>query len=114
MSRGKNPTRKEVKKMVIHCLHFYPETRNSDTELAIRLWKDFYNQHIYKDEMIELEALHNVPSIKTISRVRRRVQNEEGRYLPTRLAVAKKRRISEEEWREWSNEKAERPSLFKK
>lgn len=110
MNRG---NRKEIKKLVTYILHYFPHTRDSDTDLAIKLWQEFYPQH-FEGNMMDVQALHELPSIKTISRVRRDVQNREGRYLPTKWEVAKKRKIAQDEWKEWAREqkKAERPSLF--
>lgn len=39
-----------------------------------------------------------------VKRVRAKIQNDEGKYLPTDPEVRKQRKISEEEWLSWTRE----------
>jgi hypothetical protein len=80
----------------------FEDARNSDIVLTSRLWKKFYPSHIHNFEgknYIALESLTVVPMFDTISRARRIIQNDEYTYLPTKLEVAKARRINEDVWR---------------
>lgn len=74
-----------------------PNTRNSDKELTIRVWKRFYLGE--KAEGITFDQLYDLPSEDQIKRVRARIQNDEQDLLPTDPEVAKKRRIYEEFWK---------------
>lgn len=111
MARG---NRKEIKKLVRYILHYFPYTRDNDTDLAIKLWQEFYPQH-FEGDMMDVNALKKMPSIKTISRVRRQVQNDEGRYLPTNWETAKRRKIAQDDWEEWARSQknqVSRPSPY--
>jgi hypothetical protein len=99
--------RNELKQQILHILRKIPETRDSDITLMIDLWKEFYPSYIKKnstgDLAIFLPSLYKLPSQDNIKRIRAVIQNEEGILLPTSWIVAKKRKISEIEWREYFN-----------
>ena len=78
----------------------YPETRDSDVELTIRVWKSFYQEFLFNgDQCVYLKDLFELPREDNIKRIRATIQNCEGRYLPTSWEVAKKRGIEENKWR---------------
>lgn len=52
--------------------------------------------------MVELGSIINLPREDNIKRIRAKIQNEEHKYLPTTLEVARQRKIAEEDWRAWS------------
>ena len=52
--------------------------------------------------MIELATVMDMPREDNIKRVRAKIQNEEKKYLPTNLEVARQRKIAEEDWKAWS------------
>ena len=52
--------------------------------------------------MVELKNIMDLPREDNVKRIRAKFQNEEKKYLPTTLEVARQRKISEEEWRAWS------------
>lgn len=86
-------------------LKVYPEARNSDQTLTIILWRQYYPQYLtlYNQEYYtKLENLYKLPSQDNIKRLRARIQNTRGEYLPTTWAVAKVRQISEETWNEYT------------
>lgn len=67
------------------------ETRNCDTELVFAVWKVQTGKSIYsRDDSKYLLAP------ESITRARRVIQNDQGRYLPTRVGVLVQRRIKEE------------------
>lgn len=94
---------KTLKGKVEATLKKYPRTRDSDIELTINVWRDFYGEKILKNskgvEYISLRSLFDLPREDNIKRVRAYFQNTEGLFLPTSLEVAKKRGINERAWR---------------
>ena len=91
---------KTLKQKVIEVLKKYPETRNDDILLTTQIWREFYWSHL-EDDKIALRDLHKVPREDHVKRIRAKIQNEEGLYLPTSWIVAKKRNINEDVWREY-------------
>ena len=89
---------KTLKDQVEYILEKIPETRNSDKRLTIELWKRFTDK-IGLDNKVNVEDIMELPSQDGIKRVRCVIQNDEGRLLPTRLDVVKKRGQNEREWR---------------
>jgi hypothetical protein len=96
--------RNEVKRMVESCLQRFPETRNSDVKLTIKIWEEYFPQRIFKSERgmpaIELYNLFDLPREDNVKRIRAKF-NEFGKYLPTSWEVAKQRQIEEGVWREY-------------
>lgn len=92
---------------ILVVLEKYPETRNDDIELTIQVWKSFYTEFIikpgeYPEEKwrVELQNLRNLPREDNIKRIRAKIQNDEGKFLPTKWDVAKKRKIAKLIWEE--------------
>jgi hypothetical protein len=94
-----------LKKQVELALDNFPGTRNSDVELTLKVWEAFYPEKIWQFEVakgrkfIEMKSLFDLPREDNIKRIRAKIQNEEGRYLPTSWEVARKRGIEEDKWR---------------
>jgi hypothetical protein len=78
-----------------------PETRNSDDYLVYCVWCKVEDATKADGIHLNLTKLKALPSYDTISRIRRKFQ-EESMYLPTNPAVIRKRRIKEEQMREWA------------
>lgn len=72
------------------------KTRNSDLWLILNIMKKLG----LKME-IDLNRFKEYPTIESITRARRDVQNKEKLYPPTIKSVAMKRRIKQEEFREY-------------
>lgn len=93
---------KTLKAMVEECLRNIPETRNSDIELMIAIWRRYYPQRIRKgatgEEGVWLRDLRDLPREDNVKRVRAKF-NAEGKYYPTDWKVAQARGIKEDEWR---------------
>lgn len=93
---------KTIKDQVEFCLRNYPETRDSDITLTIKIWKTFHLQYLRQDDrlnyMVPLEYLFELPREDNVKRVRAQF-NSEGKYYPTKWEVAKARGIKEDEWR---------------
>ncbi len=93
---------KTLRKQVEFILSVEPQSRNSDIDLTIRVWRRFYPKELARADgrvYIRLQNLFNVPNQDNIKRVRAKL-NAEGLYLPTDPKVAAKRGINEKVWRE--------------
>lgn len=98
--------RGELQTEIEYCLKKYPDTRNSDITLTIKVWEEFHSKHLImraKDgkQYVSTESLYEIPREDNIKRIRAKFQNDLGLYLPTIEAVARKRRINEEKWRDY-------------
>ena len=93
-------TLKYLKNQVESVLESNDQTRNSDITLTIEIWKAYY-PHKVADGTVALNDLYDLPREDNVKRIRAKIQNEEGRFLPTNEDIRKKRGISEEKWRKW-------------
>lgn len=95
----------KLKDQVEIILNDFPPTRDNDITLMIALWKKFYSAHIKvtstNESGIYLKSLYTLPTQDNIKRIRALLQNDEHRFLPTDSRVRRKRRIKEEEWRNY-------------
>jgi hypothetical protein len=73
---------------VEYILEHFPETRNNDNYLCNLYWK-------LVDGIKELDDVIYATSPEVLRRARQKIQNEQGKYLPTDPDVRKKRRIAE-------------------
>lgn len=90
--------------MIYQILREHPESRNSDSWLTCKLWATFYPTKIKRDAdgknpSVALKDILDLPREDHIKRIRAIIQNEEGKFLPTSLEVARQRKINEETWR---------------
>lgn len=95
---GDNMNLETLKGQVEFCLDKYPETRDSDITLLIKVWNQFYTEYINDDGTIHLKSLYLIPKEDGIKRIRAKFQNEEKKYLPTNWEVASERGIKRFEW----------------
>ena len=96
----KTHTKREIEKtynMVMDVLRKDPRARDDDKWLILKVMSKLTK--IY----IPFEDLDKIPAFETITRVRRKIQNDEKKYLPTSESVRKKRRIREQDFREWAS-----------
>lgn len=89
----------KMRQQVEFLLGKYPESRNNDFYLSILWLREFgglkrYISFIPYDCIRELSG-----KTETLSRIRRKIQNNDGLYLPTDLNVMKKRRQREQNYR---------------
>lgn len=87
-----------LQQQIERTLEDYPETRNSDITLMIRIWETYYSDYMV-DGRFGLDDLYNLPREDNIKRIRARIQNVEKRLLPTSEEVVKKRRRNVNVWR---------------
>ena len=100
-----------VKKLAIKCLKEFPHTRDSDMELFYMILKDYYRaipsdkkHSMYEEQfMADLYLLLKfAPSKSSVSRMRRKIQNQDGMYQSTE-DVKVKRKVLEKQFSDWAS-----------
>ncbi len=112
-------TPREVKDKVEHCLKCFGETREDDSLLIISVLSSFYKYHfmdllarsmvnlglpvpfIIRKENRENGHYKKLPSSETITRIRRKFNNE-GKYLPKNPDVLRNRGFKIKEFQEFN------------
>ena len=92
---------KNLRKIVEAELAQTEKARNDDRFLTLAIWWRHYPEYFIVHECkhyIRADAVLSLPREDNIKRLRAKIQNEEGKYLPTNADVRKKRGISEEVW----------------
>jgi hypothetical protein len=86
-------------------LSIFPDARNSDITLTIKLWENFYPSMIHNSErlgeVVRIIDLFDLPREDNIKRIRAKIQNEERLYLPTDIKVFVERARASDEWRKF-------------
>jgi len=93
---------KNLKLKVLHCLAQDEKSRNSDIRLFNNILLIFYKEFIKTvdgKDSVELSDLYQLPHQDNVKRIRAKIQNEDKKFLPTSIEVAKKRGWLEEDWR---------------
>lgn len=93
---------------VINLLDANERCRNDDQYLICKVWLALYptrfiHTEIGGEKLITVPLIHianDFTSFESIRRTRQKIQNDLGLYPPTKMSVAKARRIKEEVWRE--------------
>lgn len=80
-----------IRKLVEHTMEKYPHTRNSDTALFCQCYREL---GIHTLDEIEASGIN----IHHVDRLRRVIQNKEGRFLPDE-EVLRARKVREKEVR---------------
>lgn len=96
---------KQLKEKILYVLEREPETRNDDALLTFKIIHAYYPDEVKLIDnkwFISTKALRAVRE-DCVKRLRAVIQNEESRFLPTTLEVAKKRKINEQVWRDYLN-----------
>jgi hypothetical protein len=88
-------------KDIISILETIQYTRNSDKLLIIEVWRKqgMRFKEIENELFFSVCDIFTASSPETIRRVRQKIQNTEGLFLPTDVIVMKRRRINEEKIR---------------
>jgi hypothetical protein len=83
-----------------------PDSRNSDKRLFLEIVRRWYSEGIHdintsrgRKAFILLEEIFQFPYMPDITRIRRKIQNYEKRFIPTSWEVAQFRRWKEEDWK---------------
>lgn len=85
-----------VKERVAFILNLYPETRNSDVDLAFRYWNVFDADYVSGD-FITREAAMQVTRQGSLRRARAKIQNEYGLFQATEEVRQERRSKAEDE-----------------
>lgn len=95
---------KNLREQVERCLQDFPETRDSDITLTIKIWETFFQGHVKVGSTgqrgIWFTSLYKIPREDNVKRHRAVFQNVLGLYMPSTLKIAQQRKIREEVWRE--------------
>ncbi len=89
----------KLQDQVAYVLNHYPDTRNSDRQLSIRVVETFYSKFIDAHGKLSLDSLHEIPKFYDMQRYRAKIQNEYGLFQAD-PQVRRQRRKLEEEARE--------------
>lgn len=92
-------------------LQDYPETRDSDTALAIRYWSEFQANVVAGCQPLALEVLHDLQPIMTLVRCRQRIQNDFGLFVGTRLTRSRRDERQLEFYRYLAEKRLQDPEL---
>lgn len=100
---------KNLKKHVLAVLESTPKSRDSDQYLTLCIWNRYYGSRLIeldiqgeKVKVVPLKSIMDLPREDNVKRIRAKIQNEEGKFLPTSLEVAKQRKINEDVWRKYT------------
>ena len=96
---------KEARVLVERLLEKYQRARNDDTFLMLKFWEEMQLIEIKVPE----EQIGMMCKAESITRARRRLQNQEHKLLPTDPQVLVRRRVNEEVLREFYSEE---PSII--
>jgi len=93
-----------LKQKILWILSEDEQSRNSDIRLTQMIWYKFHNSKLVKlddgTQAVRLRDLFDLPREDNIKRIRAKIQNEEGKFLPTSAEVRKQRKINEWKWRD--------------
>jgi hypothetical protein len=100
-----------IKKLAIRYLKEYPHTRDSDIELYYMILKEYYRaipsdkkHSLYEEQFLAdlYLLLKFAPDKSSISRMRRKIQNDDGMYQSTD-DVKIMRKVLEQQFRDWAS-----------
>jgi len=94
---------KNLEEKVLYVLEKHKDTRNDDATLTFYIIWEYSRKDVMQHEgktWISTEALRWCRE-DACKRIRAKIQNERGLFLPTTEEVRKKRNISEERWRDY-------------
>ena len=98
---------KELTKKVEHILQNFPQSRDSDQWLTLKIWATYYPDFIFNEQgdgkqnrqAVLLKDVMQLPREDNVKRIRAKFQNVLKKYPPTSLEVVKQRKQNEQEWR---------------
>jgi len=95
-----------LKDKILYCLRAFPETRNSDITLQIKIWETYHRELLPEPEIWNWfkKNLYRLPREKGIFRERCEIVNptkdKSAQFVPTEWKFAKIRKFEREEWEE--------------
>lgn len=90
-----------IRLQIAHILSNDEESRNDDTRLSCVLWSTFYPDHVVNNTVSFKSLVEVLPKMDTISRDRRTIQNTLGLFPPTKMSVAKARKLKQADFEEY-------------
>jgi len=94
---------KNLKDKVAYVLLNDKQARDCDVRLTCLVWFKFQEKDLFKNQedvwSVQLRDMQKLPRADNVSRWRRKIQNEDGFWLPTTWEVARKRNINKIAWR---------------
>lgn len=98
---------KKLKNAIEDILERYPKARDSDQWLTLKIWQEYFPTRVITlpdgTIAIRFKDIMEMPREDNVKRIRAKIQNEEGKWLPTTWEVAKQRKILESVWRNYVN-----------
>ena len=79
-----------LKHKVEYTLKHHEQARNNDNSLVAYFLYDWYPQY-FNGGFFDMSKLKELPNVYDIIRYRKKIQNEEGKYLPTDPQIYQKR-----------------------
>jgi hypothetical protein len=92
---------KNTEKIVEKFLQEDERCRNDDKWLTYKVFQHFAESY-GKKIFLPFELFSEFPSFETVSRCRRKFQNNKSKYLPTSELVRVKRGIKEDAFKKWA------------
>jgi hypothetical protein len=96
---------------ITYLLHNFPETRDSDTALAIRYWETFQAEILERWDHGSLDVLFELDQFETISRLRRHIQNDLGLFASTTRVGNLRRELQMEFYRYLAEQRKQDPEV---
>lgn len=98
-----------TKARVAFVLNHYPETRDSDVALTWRYWRTFQHDIVNDPSLSMEEMLKQLERETSIVRVRAKIQNEYGLFLPSKKVRQFRRTKEQEIWLDVTQDKPGQP-----
>ena len=86
---------------ILHILANDEESRNDDSRLTCVLWSTFFPSKVSNLSVTFKDIIEVLPKMDSISRDRRTIQNTLGLFPPTKLSVAKARKMKRADFEEY-------------
>jgi hypothetical protein len=89
---------KAAKEIVHECLTEDARCRNDDLFLILKVWQKKQQINCF----VPYDKLSEMIKPETITRVRRKIQNDDGELLPTDPEVLRRRKIKQQQVHDWA------------
>ena len=101
---------KNLKEKAEHVLNKFPHTRNCDASLTQNIINEYMPSEVKEIDGKYYFSSESLKYVKedNVKRLRAKIQNDEGRFLPNDESVRKSRKISEERWKNFLSRESAR------
>ncbi len=86
----------DINSKVAFILNHFPNTRNSDIDLAIQYWKNFDRAVIGSDDSVTFSQLYKIARMNSLTRARAKIQNTYGLFLANERVRQKRSELDDE------------------